>query len=79
MRLGVHVDVERVSCTALISMALADDMGVTQFHISCLNLPANQSLPDTWFCDECSALLGKTNTMTQTTGGPSGGRKGRKK
>ncbi|KAI0774538.1 hypothetical protein C8Q74DRAFT_1218285 [Fomes fomentarius] len=50
------------------------------FHISCLNLPANQSLPDTWFCDECSALLGKTNTMTQTTtGGPSGGRKGRKK
>ncbi|KAI0752772.1 hypothetical protein C8Q80DRAFT_1148148 [Daedaleopsis nitida] len=48
------------------------------FHISCISLPPNQTLPDTWYCDECSALLGIANKTTQTTG-TSGGRKGRKK
>ncbi|KAI0722723.1 hypothetical protein C8Q76DRAFT_719988 [Earliella scabrosa] len=43
------------------------------FHISCINLPPNENLPDTWYCDECSALLGVSNATT------SGGRKGRKK
>ncbi|KAI0751065.1 hypothetical protein C8Q80DRAFT_1155286 [Daedaleopsis nitida] len=43
------------------------------FHTPCIKLPANETLPDIWYCDECSALLG----LGSTTAG--GGRKGRRK
>ncbi|RPD80838.1 hypothetical protein L226DRAFT_121828 [Lentinus tigrinus ALCF2SS1-7] len=45
------------------------------FHLSCVNLTP-ENLPQTWYCDECSAQLGLTNTSASAS---SGGRKGRKK
>ncbi|KAI0722394.1 hypothetical protein C8T65DRAFT_137918 [Cerioporus squamosus] len=46
------------------------------FHLSCVNLEP-ENLPQTWYCDECRAQLGLSNTVGSASTG--GGRKGRKK
>ncbi|TFK94244.1 hypothetical protein K466DRAFT_397529 [Polyporus arcularius HHB13444] len=54
-----------------------DSCRLQWFHLSCVNLTA-ENLPQTWYCDECSAQLGLSSTQSGSAS-TGGGRKGRKK